>query len=297
MSHNEQEARLAIVGPCPRLLIGTRLIPLQKLVDRYSSLARDVVSASDSLGRALRNGAYQDQSGFHQVFFILGPQHAENQLWLWFRPGIAPGSPFLLKVLQEELTKQDQASLGILLDALSFQPTVFGVVYEARLLKQLREGSLRKSLMFEDGSKDHLPTSFDILAPSLGAVGQMSSFNPQLTTFQPVSANFPTFDGVIATPERIFLLQVTVARRHAMKTAGLQRVIELAQQSCHRGDFVLVYVVPTEEHARSMIQAKASTNLLAHASRKQITLRVGAIVVPMGQYANVSLFLGWPQCD
>jgi hypothetical protein len=119
MSQTEQEARLAIVGPCPRLLVETRLMSLESLVDEYASIACAVVSASNSFLAAFRSGEEQDrQPPFHRVLFNLGPRHVEDQLSLDFDPGIAPGSPFLLRVLQEQLLKHHQAGLETLLDAL-----------------------------------------------------------------------------------------------------------------------------------------------------------------------------------
>jgi hypothetical protein len=299
MPQTEQEVRLAIVGPCPRLMVETHSMSLESLVDEYASIACAVVSLSDSFLGAFRSGEGQDrQPGFHRVLFILGPRQAEDQLSLDFDPAIAPGSPFLLRVLQEQLLKHHQAGLETLLDALRPWYTFSSVVYEAWLLKQIRKGTLRRPLMLEDGSHDNLPDAFDAFdafAPALHVAGQMRHIDPQLTTFQPVSAAFSTFDGVLFT--RIFLLSVSTARRHTTRTLDLQRVIDLARQSGHPADFAFVYVVPTDEHGKDLAVSQASKDLVAHAASEQIILRIGAIVVPKGRYADVSPLPQRRKCD
>jgi hypothetical protein len=304
MTQEDQQGRLAVIGPCPRILIERRYEPIKDLVEDYTQFVSALGAASRSFRLALQTGAYtsagskEDAAGFYRVFFILGPQHTEDPLRFWFQPVVAPGSPFLLEVLREQLPRQSEATLDqLLIDMSPPRFPLFRIIYEARLLKRIRKGSLRATLMFEDGSEDRLPTALDAFAPPLHVTGQMSSINPELTTFQPVSAGFPTFDGIVATPKRLYLLQVAMRGRQAVSTVGFQRVIELAQQSGHRGDFVLVYLVPAEEHASSLVQGGTSKVLLAHAWHNQVILRVGAIVVGMQQYADVSSFQRWSRCN
>lgn len=108
--------------------------------------------------------------------------------------------------------------------------------------------------------------------------------------FVVVAPNFPAVDAVVITPDRILLLQVTVAARHKVSRLGLKRVHQLVERNSllEGRQWHFVFVTPAVETARDLCSSAAAADLKNYTQRSlALDLRLGYMAFPAFLLSNM----------
>lgn len=268
----------------------------------YYSLAEAATKDMSSLIRAsegLAISSHEQPEGFH-CFFFLSASSTSTQLRAPRR--VLPhliGTQWLLRVLRQAIYQKQRQTGDNFLANVSSNQSFFGIIYESSLLCQIQDGQLRCLYDIPGASGFALPQTPDTGLSSLKSPYQEVYLDRRAALpllqwsdlfFVRVATNFPTVDAVIITPNRIVLLQITVASRLELQHSGLNRIYQLVEHNdlLQGRQWHFVFLGPRKESVAKLCSSKAATDLVPYARhRLNLNLQLGSMAIPPPP--NVSL--------
>lgn len=274
-----------VIGPSPRLLVRFGRNPSNSMLAHFQQKALAATNRLTTLYAALKDMPIEDQDqhdGFHHFFFMTAFSRSDDlSASETFTHRV--GTPWLLRILRSAICAAQDKNDNEILRGLSGNSTVYGIAFEALLLRRIKDGRVSNSYSTNGPSEFALSqvVELDSLTPNkfyrevyLDRNGSLPALTGAAQFFVTVSPNFPTLDAVVVTTDRIVLLQLTVAARHQMRQAGLQRVHQLMDHNnfLQGRQWHFVFVTPRDgigaprfRHAKR--QHRSSTCFVSTSSR------------------------------
>ena len=176
------------------------------------------------------------------------------------------------KTLEEQITFASKFML---------YPQVAGILYEAVVVTTLELSDKPLDCVLANGS--HFQLQLPLVVPT-----EVADFNRLFTPNDGVlyipPKDFPSIDAVAVTEgaQRITLLQMTIASRHAINVTGIKRVVDTFESTTSNLKWAFIFVVPSRKIGEGLI--KSATVEIAKRTRSSVPaireMDVGWAVVP-----------------
>lgn len=288
---------LSLVGPCPRLLMLNRFDLLDDILEEYTDLADTLICHLDAVMKAIMgapNPVRDQYDGFHRFFYLTGPVSNGSLQRFGFRPLHAVGSPWLFRILRRAVYCKYTQGLDSLLASVAGNTTMFCIVFEAYLLRRIREGLLPDRyhllnrpeatyrLMGSDTTGD--PSSHLCTDVYLGMDGPIPIVTQAAQYFITLTPNFPTVDGVLVTSSHVLVLQIVVANRHRLLSSGLERVHKLVKDNglLQGRQWRLIFITPQAANGERLAESTPARSLVKWDLKNlSLELDIGIMTIPV----------------